>query len=255
VEISNCDIACGDDAVVVKTTRQAEAYHGGTGSARIVVKDCVMETQDAGVKIGTETTRDIRDVTFERCTIRTSSRGIGIQLRDEGTVSNIVFKDITFTSRYYSDPWWGRGEAISLTAIPRTAAGAIGKLENVRIENVTGRAENSARVEGSARSRIRNVEMRNVSLTLDRWTRYGGGTGRFDNRPTRAQAEIEMHSTPGFCVRHADGVALRDCTVAWGDNVPAYFSHALLAEDVTGLVTPNFRGAAAHAGEQAIMIR
>jgi polygalacturonase len=116
VQIRNCNIVCGDDGVVVKASRQAKDYGP---SANIKVQDCVIETQDAGVKIGTETTSDVHDVTFERCKIKASSRGLCIQLRDEGSVYNIAFKDITFESRYFSDPWWGRGEAISFTAIPR----------------------------------------------------------------------------------------------------------------------------------------
>ena len=106
VEIRNCKISCGDDAIVAKATRQEEDY-GPT--ANIWVHDCVLETQDSGVKIGTETTQDIYNVVFERCEIKTSCRGLTIQLRDEGDVYNIVFKDITFTSRYHSAPWWGRG--------------------------------------------------------------------------------------------------------------------------------------------------
>src|SRR5271165_1222371 len=94
-------------------------------------------------------------------------------------------------------------------------------------ENITGVAENSARVEGSAQSRIRDVVMDNVAVTLDRWTKYKGGL--FDNRPTTAQTAIEVHSTAGFCVRHVDNVALRKCRVAWGKNVPEYFTHALEA--------------------------
>ena len=67
VLIKNCDIRCGDDAIVVKNTRQTKDYGP---SANIRVQDCVMETQDSGLKIGTETTSDIRDILFERCEIR-----------------------------------------------------------------------------------------------------------------------------------------------------------------------------------------
>jgi polygalacturonase len=251
VEIRNCDIVCGDDAIVLKATRQA-ASHGPC--ARIHVKDCVLETQDSGLKIGTETVSDIHDVTFERCTIKSGCRGMCIQLRDEGSVYDIRFKDIRFTSRYHSDPWWGRGEAISLTAIPRAAEGKIGTIHDIRFENIVGRAENSVRVDGSAQSRIRNVTMEKVAVTLERWTKYKGGM--FDNRPTKAQADIEPHGTPGFCVRHADDVALRDCRVAWGGQAPDYFTHALEAEDVTGLTYPGFQGTAAHPGrDEAISIR
>jgi hypothetical protein len=250
VEIRNCDIVCGDDAIVIKTTRQTRDFGLCRG---ISVKDCVIETQDAGVKIGTETTRDIREVTFARCRIKSSCRGMGIQLRDAGNISNILFRDIQFTSRYHSDPWWGRGEAISLTAIPRSPATAVGTLSNVRFENITGRAENSARIEGSAKSRIRDVTLDNITLTLDRWTKYKGGL--FDNRPTTAQTALEVHATPGFCVRHADNVALRKCRVSWGQNPPDYFAHALEGQDVTGLTHPNFSGTAAHPErDQAIVV-
>src|SRR5688572_14543755 len=114
VVIKNCHIICGDDGIVIKATRQKEDFGP---SANIRVYDCVIETQDSGVKIGTETTSDIYDVVFERIKIISSCRGIGIQLRDEGNVRDITFKDITFTSKYHSNPWWGRGEAISFTAI------------------------------------------------------------------------------------------------------------------------------------------
>ena len=191
VEIKNCHITCGDDAIVIKTTRQPIDY-GPCENIR--VSDCILETQDAGLKIGTETTRDIRNLTFQRCKIITSSRGIGIQLRDEGNISNITFKDITFTSRYYSAPWWGRGEAISLTAIPRAArpptasaradgasptqpaaqttdtASALGTLSNIHFQNITGTSENSLRIDGTAQSPIQNISLDNLHLTLRRWT-------------------------------------------------------------------------------------
>jgi len=241
VEIRNCNIVCGDDAIVIKATRQAADYGA---SANITVHDCVIQTQDAGVKIGTETTQDIHDIRFERCEIRSSSRGLCIQARDEGSVYNIDFRDIKFVSRYHSDPWWGRGEAISLTAIPRGPQSKIGTIHDVRIQNVSGRAENSVRVQGAKESRIRGVTMENVAVTLDRWTQYAGGL--FDNRPTTAYPGIEPHGNPGFSIRYADNVVLKHCGVKWGDKRPDYFTHALEAEAVTGLELTGFAGEAAH---------
>ena len=241
VEIRHCEITCGDDAIAVKATRPHAAYGG---SAHIHVHDCVLETKDSGVKIGTETTGDIEDVCFERCDIRSSSRGCTIQLRDEGNIRSVVFRDIKFTARFQADPWWGRGEAISFTAIPRTPETKLGRIRGVRVENVTGRAENSVRISGCRESRIADVVFDNVAVTLDRWTNYRGGL--WDNRPTTAYPAIEEHATPGIHVRCADNVVLRRCQVAWGPNRPDYFTHALEAQDVSGLSYPDFRGAAAH---------
>jgi polygalacturonase len=64
VEIRNCRITSGDDCIVVKTSRQAQDYGP---SANITVSNCVLETQDSGLKIGTETTSDIHDILFEHC--------------------------------------------------------------------------------------------------------------------------------------------------------------------------------------------
>jgi polygalacturonase len=241
VEIRNCDITCGDDAIVVKTTRAGAAFGP---SAHIHVRDCRIETQDAGLKIGTETVQDIHDIRFERCQIVRSSRGLAIQLRDEGNVHDIVFRDIELVAQLHSDPWWGRGEAISFTALPRTRDGALGRLSGVRVERVRARAENSVRVDGVAGSRIQDVQFQEVAVTLDRWTSYRGGV--FDNRPTSAIPDLEPHGTPGFHLRHVDQVKLDQCEVRWGEQVPGDFAHALEAEAVTGLDLQRFTGTAAH---------
>jgi hypothetical protein len=251
VEIRNCDIVSGDDAVVIKATRQEQDYGP---CAHITVRDCTLETQDSGLKIGTETTKDIHDIRFERCQIRTGSRGLTIQLRDEGNVYDVAFEDITFVSRYYADPWWGRGEGISLTAIPRTPATKLGAIYDVRFKNITGRAENSARICGTAASPIRRVRLENVALTLDRWTRYPGGL--FDNRPTSVLQPIEAHDTPGISLRYANDVLLKGCRVSWGAQVPEYFTYALEAEKVSGLKLKDFKGEAAHPQrDKAVWVR
>ena len=237
VEIKNCHITCGDDAIVVKSTRQTNDFGD---CAHIHVHDCVIRTQDAGLKIGTETTGNIHDIWFERCKIISSSRGLCIQLRDEGEISKITFSDIQLVSRYHSDPWWGRGEAISFTAIPRTATTQLGKLHDVTVENVSGRTENSIRVNGSETSRIANVHFKNVAMKFARWTKYAGGV--FDNRPTKVLVPIEVHAADGFNLRDVDGVTLERCSVAWERQGTNHFANAVNAESVTDLKLRGFTG-------------
>jgi hypothetical protein len=250
VEIRNCDIVCGDDAIVVKTTRQAQPYGA---AANITVHDCVMETKDSALKIGTETTDDVHDIRFERCKAASCCRGITIQLRDEGNVYGIDFSDIQFTSQYQAAPWWGRGEAISFTAIPRAPGGKVGRIHDVRVRNVTARAENSVRIDGVAESRISVVTLENVDLTMDRWTAYPGGV--YDNRPTAAYEGIAQHRTPGIHIGYADDVTVKDCKVTWGKNRPEYFSHALEAEHAANVAITRLSGEGAHAEDAGIMVR
>ncbi len=231
VEIRNCRITCGDDAIVIKTTAGHERYGP---SRNITVRDCVIETQDSGLKIGTETVQDIHDILFERCEIRRSSRGLCIQLRDAGTVRDVVFRNIRFVAQYFADPWWGRGEAISFTAVPRTAATRVGTIRDVLVEDVTGRAENSIRIEGLNGARVSDIRLHGVHVTLDRWTRYRGGV--YDNRPTSVALPVEPHDTVGINIRHADRVTLDDVTVSVAHRARDRFSEEVRSEDVTGLL-------------------
>ena len=173
-------------------------------------------------------------------------------MRDEGNVYNIDFIDIQFTAQYQAAPWWGRGEAVSLTAIPRAQGVEVGGIHDVRLRNVTGRAENSVRIEGVPESRIRGVTLEKLELTLDRWTVYPGPV--FDNRPTTASEALEKHATPAIHIRHADGVTVRDCSVNWGKNRPDYFTYALEADHATNLAVSGLTGSAAHPERDPAML-
>jgi hypothetical protein len=246
VEIRDCDITSGDDGIVIKTSRQAKDYGP---CANIRVADCTITTQDAGLKIGTETTADIHDIRFENCTVLEGSRGLCIQLRDQASIYNIDFRGITFRSRYFADPWWGRGEGISFTALPRTEGAPVGSLHHVTVSDVSGSAENSIRIEGyrpagETAYNVHDITFDHVHTTLERTTDYPGAL--FDNRPTKAVPPIEPHDAPGFSIEHAQDVTLRSCLVTWGENVPDSFTYAVEAKDAPGLKLQGLQGGPAH---------
>ena len=242
-------------AATTRSSSRPRAGNRNTARRRnIRVSDCVFETQDSGVKIGTETVQDISDVRFERCEIKTGCRGICIQLRDEGSVYDIDFRDIKFVSRYFSAPWWGRGEGISLTAIPRTPETKIGTIHDVRIiecHRPRGKHRAHQRLAAKPDPQRAPGERRPHARPLDE---IRGGV--WDNRPTTAMDGIEKHGTPGFSVRHADGVSFRKCKLAWGKKRPDYFTHALEIENATGVDYAGLKGEAAHPErDQAVVVR
>lgn len=250
VEIRNCDIVCADDAIVIKTSDQAEDFGP---SRNIVVKDCVVTSRDSGLKVGTETFSDISKILFERCKVLSSGRGPTITHRNQGNIDDIEFRDIELTTEHHAARWWGWGEAISVTAWPRKPDTKVGTLRNVRLRNIKGRSENSIRIDGQNNQPIEDVLLENIDMTIDRWTKYPGG--KFDNRPTPPTMEgLEVHGTPVFSIRNAKNVTVKDCKARWGDHREDYFTHALEAENVQGLKITNFTGQAAHAGQKAIAI-
>jgi hypothetical protein len=251
VEIRNCDIVCADDGVVIKTSSQTEDFGP---SRNIVVKDCVVSTRDSGLKIGTETFSDISKILFERCKVISGGRGPTITHRQPGNIEDVEFRDIEVIAEHHASRWWGSGEAISITAWPRTVEGKVGRLRNVRLHNIHGLAENSVRIDGLKEQPIEDVLLDKVDITIDRWTKYPGG--RFDNRPSPGLDGLEVHGTPVFSLRNAKNVTLQDCTARWGSNRQPYFTYALEAENVQELKMERFTGeAASPATQQAVAIR
>ena len=143
----------------------------------------------------------------------------------------MTFRDIKLTSRYHADWWWGHGEPISFTAYPRDSGTKIGKLHDVLVQNVSGRAENSIRINGSTNSLIQYVRLENVAMNFTRWTKFPGAV--YDNRPTKAVAPFESHVMDAFNIRFADKVTLSRCSAVWVTNSPTYFQDSVGAEHST----------------------
>jgi len=241
VTIRNCDIECADDGIVVKTSPQTADY-GPT--ERVTVSNCTVRSRDSGLKVGTETFGDIRDVLFERCKVISAGRGPTITHRQKGNVEDIEFRDIEVVAEHHAARWWGWGEPISVTAWPRTEHGNVGTLRNVRLRRIKGRGENSVRIDGMPENPVRDVLLEDIDITLDKWTGFPGGF--FDNRPTGPGVPgLEPHRTPVYFLRNVQDVTLRGCKAHWGANLQEYFSYALETDNVKGLKLKDFDGVAA----------
>ena len=110
VRISNCFIESGDDCICLKNRREFEQY----GSCEdVVVSNCTMTSRSCAIKIGSENMDSINRVLFTNCIIKDSNRGIGIQNRDEGTVTNVVFSNMSHL-RHFLPPRRGQPQGCRL---------------------------------------------------------------------------------------------------------------------------------------------
>lgn len=73
------------------------------------------------LQVGTESVADFRTLVFQNITIVDSHRGLSIQLRDGGSVENVLFENIDMTLQQYVGDEWGNAEPIYVTALPRNA--------------------------------------------------------------------------------------------------------------------------------------
>lgn len=200
IRIANCHITSGDDCICLKNRREFEEY----GPCKdITVTNCVMASRSCAIKIGSENMDSIANVVFDNCIIKASNRGLGIQNRDEGTVTDVTFSNIQLDCRLWSDVWWGKAEPIYVTSYPRANGnhkdanwrfpkgeieGRCGEVSRIFFNNITAIAENGCFIGGDTDDKVNNIYLNNVNLRLVDRGVYAGGV--YDKRPCKGEGFV-----------------------------------------------------------------
>lgn len=231
VRISNCFIESGDDCICLKNRREFEEY----GVCEdIVVTNCIMTSRSCAVKIGSENVDSIRRVTFDNCIIRNSNRGIGIQNRDEGTVSDVLFSNMIVDCHFFSDVWWGKSEPIYITSYSRAkgnhkdagwrfpkgaSEGKCGNVSDIIFQNISCTSENGVFIGGETKDKIKRITLNNVNLKLRRITDYPGAV--YDKRPCKDSPFISDKKF-AFFIDEATDVYIINCNLIKENSMNDY---------------------------------
>lgn len=185
VRIANCHIESADDCIVFKNSKKH--LHCGP-CENIVVTGCTLISTSAAIKFGTESEADFRNITVTNCCISRSNRGISLQLRDGGSIENVLFANLHIGTRRFSDQWWGKGEPICVTAIDRKPGVQAGHIRNVRFENIDCEGENGIFLHGSAGNLLRDISLRHIRVHMFKRTAWPAD--HWDLRPCAQQGLI-----------------------------------------------------------------
>jgi len=225
VRITGCFIESGDDCICLKNRREYEQY----GPCRdIVVTNCIMTSRSCAVKIGSENMDSIDHVLFNNCIIRNSNRGIGIQNRDEGTVSDVTFANMSVECLLHSDVWWGKAEPIYVTSYRRApgnhkdagwrfpkgaTTGSCGQVNRINFVNINCSSENGCFIGAETPDKITGLTFDHVKLELRKYTTWPGGV--YDKRPCDGDGFVNA-PVYGFYIDGASDITFTDCNVNAG---------------------------------------
>lgn len=247
VRIANCAIRAGDDCLVIKTSRNFAMF----GNCEdVTISNCTLESSSAGIKIEPEGAGTIRNIIVSGCTISRSNRGVSVLQRDGALIEDVLLSSLTITTRRHHPMWWGAGEAVHLSNLPRRPSMPPGTVRALRIENLTCRGEGGLFVRGWPGSQTSDISFSGVELTLEKTTPYAADT--YDIRPTELTGGLYKSRIAAVFARDASNLSFRDVAIQWSGQVPSYFGAVLHAEHVTGLTLENVTGVAAHPGTPAI---
>jgi len=247
VRISDCDLRCGDDAVCVTGFGSAgfrdgdgEPQHGHPADPceNVVVSNCVLSSRSSAVRVG-HGAAGVRNCLFQNLVIHDSNRGLGVFVRDGGSVENVLFCNVAIVTRLMAGNWWGRGEPIHVSAIRRDGAeGPLGTVRNVRFSNVVARAESGIVLYGTPESELQDLLLDNVQLTVVPGEHADAVGGNFDLRPaTPMEKAVFRHHIPGIYAQHVSGLTLRNCDVRQSPDLPPYHTAAFEGREVRDITT------------------
>ena len=229
VRIANCHIVCADDCIVFKNTAAAMQYGP---CENIVVTNCTLTSTSAAIKFGSESEAMFRNILVENCVISRSNRGISLQLRDPGSIENVIFRGLTIQTRLFRrDMFWGQAEPIAITVLQRHAGTPVGTVRNIHFRDIFCESENGFLLYGEEPGGISGIRFDNVQLKLVRAT--GHEMGFHDLRPTIGPAftEQKLH----YVLAHnAADVSFTGCGFSCETALESHLSDAFAITDCSG---------------------
>ena len=249
VRVASCHIDTADDGIVIKNTPNFARYGR---SENITVTGCTIASRSCALKIDeVYTAPGVRNVVFDACTIFHSNRGLCIQSRDIGDIENILFSNMTIETQVQPEKWWGAGEPIHISHLPRNGIAPLGHVRQIRFSNLLCKGENGIYLRGCRNTRWRTSCSTMCVLKLARRATVRGGF--YDDRPMGMQPGgvfegIHTNTIAGIRADFTSGLTLRDTHVTWGTKED-FYGAALESHHATDLKLENFSGRSAQPGK------
>jgi hypothetical protein len=251
IHISDCHISAGDDGICVTGFGPKKGV-----AENVTVSNCTIQSRSSGIRVGYGD-NSIRNCLFQNLVIYGSNRGLGVFSRDRGDIENIQFSNITIETRLHTGHWWGHGEPIHVSAVPIYENVMSGEINNVRFTDITARSESGIVVHGLKEKPIKNLNFRDVRLTVLPSPLSATYGGNFDLRPTLDKAwAIFKHDIPGLFCRYVNGLTIQGFDLEWNGPAADYLTHGIEVEYFEDLVVDGFKGkqAASKPGAAAIAL-
>lgn len=157
VIISDCDLTCGDDAIIIKAMSDARSCE------RIAINNCILASNCAAFGIGAETVFPIRDISVSNCVVRQALRAVQIEMWEAGIVENVSIVGLTGTTNCPIP--LQRAIYLDVQHFNRTD-GALGKMRNILISNIALTTRGRIVATAADGTTIDGLTLRDIHLTM-----------------------------------------------------------------------------------------
>ncbi|MBN1904019.1 MAG: glycoside hydrolase family 28 protein [Deltaproteobacteria bacterium] len=218
VVIRDCDIESADDCIVFKATGAFKKYGP---CENITVSGCRLTSTSAAIKFGTESESDMRNISVKDCVISRTNRGISLQLRDSANMENISFSNIRIETKRFSEHWWGEGEPIAITAVPRKEGIRPGKVKNIRFKNIECISENGIFIHGNDETCVEDIFFEDIKIRLENSSKWEKAD--YDLRPCAGKGKVKAKMS-GAYLRFAENIRFKGFEIKADDDMKQYLA-------------------------------
>lgn len=220
VFFSDCYIETGDDCIVLKSfpdTRSCE---------RISIANCVLKTQCAAVKIGTESWHDFRQIVFSDSVVYNSSRVFQITSFDGAVVEDIQVSNIVadtnsanpmnrpihfdLAERHY-------GFLPGQSEETKPVAGAI---RRVSVSNLTVVTDGRLLLTACPGRMLEDISLRDITIVYPWIEDPADVAGKFDPLQSSASCPQAQAGRGAVVVENAERLTVDGLRVRWPEKAP-----------------------------------
>ena len=101
VRVSDCDLDCGDDVIVLKAGKDADGLRVNRPTENVTVTNCIIRRGSAGIVMGSDTSGGIRNVVASNIVCQGTQAGINIKsergrggIIENVRIDNVIFEDV-----------------------------------------------------------------------------------------------------------------------------------------------------------------
>lgn len=228
VFISNCHIVAGDDCICPKTENKIPLEN-------LVVENCILESLAGAVKLGTGSSGDFRDIKVSNCVIRNSGVGVGLFIKDGGTVERVSFSNISIGTTSQDTPINTRLRnniiPIYIDLGKRDPDSPVSRIRDVSFSNIQIESDNSIVIQGMPERPIENLTLQNITFRVNggfsfsqRTKREGGSSSYRDENHTRF-----VRQPTYIALANVNGLTVDDVRVLIPGDVFKKFDRSALA--------------------------
>lgn len=192
------------------------------------MSDCVLESATAGLKIGTESKGDFRNIRFRNCKIVNTPVGVGFFIKDGAVLENVVVENIDMT---LCPPTYHAVVPLYIDIEKRHVDSKVGVVRNVTFRDIHITGGAGVLMQGMPESLLENVTLKNITMDVKDAEDYASRKKPVGGRRTTRDARDTLYARAATWAALANirGLTVDGLRVNIGDEDFAKFPRSALS--------------------------